>query len=349
MPTTTPPASAAPLEAASMTPPKPPEQRAAPARATAAPTRRARAAVRLEHVPSPITPMCTTAGIGTSGDLDYAGLDLLEAVGDERVVAGDDQLLLAGEGVDGLEGLEHLGQVGDDLHGLARLHVVVEVRGIRREDDRAALGLDADDLEPRGVPAHAVHAEPGEDFAVAVEETDAVAVVEPHEPRERVDVRRAAEGRRVAVLPGAEGGVFLLDPELGVGEEAVPRPVVVVEMRDEREAHVGRLDARALHHRGGRDVVAHAARPRLIVEEARVHEDRLGPAKDQPDEIVQRELVVRRLAVEELALRRVAFGVLERVDLVHGFPPPGPGVYYGCGVRSYIPTFHRDHRGGARS
>src|SRR4029077_11142602 len=151
-------------EAASMTPPKPPEQRTAPARATAAPTRRARGAVRLEHVPSPITPMCTTAGIGTSGDLDYAGLDLLEAGGDERVGAGDDQLLLGGEGVarndqlllageggDGLEGLEHLGQVGDDLHGLARLHVVVEVRGIRGEDDRAALGLDADDLEPGGV------------------------------------------------------------------------------------------------------------------------------------------------------------------------------------------------------
>src|SRR5438094_2642164 len=201
MPTTRPPASAAPLEAASMTPPSPPEQSAAPARATAAPTRRARAAVRLEHVPSPMTPMCRTAGIEPSGDLDDAGLDLLEAVGDERIVAGDDQLLLAGERVNGLEGFEHLRQAGDDLHGLARLHVVVEVRSVRGEDDRAALGLDADDLETCSVAAHAVHAEPGEDLAVAVEEPDAVAVVQPHEPGQRVHVGRAAESRRLAVLP----------------------------------------------------------------------------------------------------------------------------------------------------
>src|SRR6266496_2532260 len=63
MPTTTPPVSAAPLEAASMTPPKPPEHSVAPLFATAAPTRRASAAVRLEHVPSPMTPICSTLAL----------------------------------------------------------------------------------------------------------------------------------------------------------------------------------------------------------------------------------------------------------------------------------------------
>ena len=63
MPTTSPPASEAPREAASITPPRPPEKRTAPARATSAPTRRARAAVRFEQVPSPMTPMRSAAGI----------------------------------------------------------------------------------------------------------------------------------------------------------------------------------------------------------------------------------------------------------------------------------------------
>src|SRR5438093_8549046 len=65
-----------------------------------------------------------------SGDLDDAWLDRLEPVSDQRVVAGDDQLLGARERVDRLEGGEHLGQARDDLHGLARLHIAVEVGGV---------------------------------------------------------------------------------------------------------------------------------------------------------------------------------------------------------------------------
>jgi len=97
--------------------------------------------------------------------------------------------------------------------------------------------------------------------------------------------------------------------------------VIVVEMGDEAEGDVPRLDACALHHGGGRDVVAHLALLRFVAEEARVHEHGLRAAQDEPDEIVEGELVVRRLAVEELALRRVPFRVLERVHLVHGDPP----------------------------
>src|SRR5207247_5230486 len=117
-----------------------------------------------------------------SGDLDDAGLHLLEAVGHLRIVAGHHQLLLARERVDGLEGVEHLGEAGDDLHGLARLHVVVEVRGVGGEHHRAPLGLHAHDLKPRGVPAYPVHAEPGEDLAVPLDHTDTLVVVEGDQP-----------------------------------------------------------------------------------------------------------------------------------------------------------------------
>src|SRR5947207_2639156 len=56
-PTTVPPARAAPRDAASITPLRPPVRSTAPAPATAAPTRSAARAVAREHVPSPTTPM----------------------------------------------------------------------------------------------------------------------------------------------------------------------------------------------------------------------------------------------------------------------------------------------------
>jgi hypothetical protein len=93
--------------------------------------------------------------------------------------------------------------------------------------------------------------------------------------------------------------------------------VVVVEVGDERDGHVARLDARSLHHRGRAHVVPHPATPRVVIEAAGVHEDGMPAAPDQPDEVVEREPGVRPLAIEELAGRRVSLGVLERVDLVH--------------------------------
>jgi len=56
-PTTVPPARAAPREAASITPVRPPQRRTAPVRAMAAPTRSALRVVAREHTPSPTTPM----------------------------------------------------------------------------------------------------------------------------------------------------------------------------------------------------------------------------------------------------------------------------------------------------
>src|SRR5262245_64481966 len=72
-----------------------------------------------------------------SGDLDDARLDGLEAIGYLRIVAGHDQLRRAGEAVDRVEGREHLGQARDDLHGLPRLDVVIEVRRVGREDRKS--------------------------------------------------------------------------------------------------------------------------------------------------------------------------------------------------------------------
>src|SRR5882724_1475639 len=57
-PTTAPPARAAPRDAASITPVRPPQRSRAPARAMAVPTRSALRAVAREQTPSPTTPMC---------------------------------------------------------------------------------------------------------------------------------------------------------------------------------------------------------------------------------------------------------------------------------------------------
>jgi hypothetical protein len=62
-----------------------------------------------------------------SGDLDDPGLQLLEALRNQRVVAGDDQLFLARELVDPVEPCEHFRQARDDLGRLAGLDVAEEV------------------------------------------------------------------------------------------------------------------------------------------------------------------------------------------------------------------------------
>src|SRR5262249_8754154 len=157
------------------------------------------------------------------------------------------------------ERVEHLGQARDDLHGLARFHVVVEVRGIRREHHGAALRGHAHDLKPCGVPAHAMHAQAWEHFAIAFDHPDALIVVEGDERGQGRYVRRAAEGWRPRVGPGPERDLFLLDPELRAREEAMTGPVVVVEMGDEAEWNVRRLESGTLDNGGRCDVVAHLA------------------------------------------------------------------------------------------
>src|SRR5262249_44355001 len=90
-PTTTPPAWAAPREAASITPPSPPHSSTAPASAMARPTPSASRATRREHWPSPITPRWRPARArfftGTtprSGSSSIHGLDPLPAALGER-------------------------------------------------------------------------------------------------------------------------------------------------------------------------------------------------------------------------------------------------------------------------
>jgi len=134
----------------------------------------------------------------------------------------------------------------------------------------------------------------------------------------RMRVLRLAERVVPAEASRPEGHLVLLDPELRRREEAVARPVVVVQMADERDRDVGDLHAHALHHDGGPHVVADAALLDVVLLEPGVQQHRVRAAEDQPDEVVQRDRLVRVLTVEESAGGRVAFGVLERVDLVHG-------------------------------
>src|SRR4030095_6278772 len=57
------------------------------------------------------------------GDLHDSGLDFLEALGDLGIVPRDDAIWAARYFVDPVEALQHLGQAGDDMHGVAPLDV----------------------------------------------------------------------------------------------------------------------------------------------------------------------------------------------------------------------------------
>src|SRR5215831_20026960 len=99
---------------------------------------RAQPCTRISSAPCRIAAFIVDVGMPiASGNLDDARLDWLEALGNLRVVARDDELRGYCQAIDRLEGREHLGQARDDLHGLACLDVVIEVRRIRREHDGA--------------------------------------------------------------------------------------------------------------------------------------------------------------------------------------------------------------------
>ena len=106
-----------------------------------------------------------------SRDLDDPGLDLLEALAHLRVVAGDDQLTAARASSWIVSKAASIsGRLVMICDGLAGLDVVIEVRGVGREDHRPPRGVHGHDLQPGGVAAHAVHADAGQHVAVAVED-----------------------------------------------------------------------------------------------------------------------------------------------------------------------------------
>jgi hypothetical protein len=173
-----------------------------------------------------------------------------------------------------------------------------------------------------------VHGDAGDDLAIALDDLQLAAVVERHHLRELLDIRGAAERLAARVGPRPERHLVLLDPVFRVRKQAVPGPVVIMQVRDQRDRDVVRLHARdLLHHRRRPHVVADAALLRIVLEEPGVDEHGMRPAEDQPHEVVEREGRMLLVAVEELARLGVAFAVLERVDLVHG-SPRWRGVYY---------------------
>src|SRR5262249_57937636 len=92
--------------------------------------------------------------------------------------------------------------------------------------------------EPRRMAADAMHAQAGQDLALALDDLDATGVVERDEIGERADVLRLAERVVASEGAGPERHLVLLDPELRGRKQAMARPVVVVQVRDERDGNV---------------------------------------------------------------------------------------------------------------
>ena len=63
-----------------------------------------------------------------------------------------------GQRADRLEGVVHLGQVADDAEGAILFDIGIVVRRIGGQDDPAARGLNADDLQSRRVTTDVVDA-----------------------------------------------------------------------------------------------------------------------------------------------------------------------------------------------
>ena len=75
---------------------------------------------------------------------------------DQGVVPWNYMRRRVGEGANEVEGPVHPGQVGDDAERAVLLHVRVEMRRVRGENDVPPSGLDLYDLQPGRVPADPV-------------------------------------------------------------------------------------------------------------------------------------------------------------------------------------------------
>ena len=165
---------------------------------------------------------------------------------------------------------------------------------------------------------HPVHPDPRQHLGLARDELDPPSVVEQHELGERFG---QGEGAVVLVLArdaGPELELLALNPERAAGEVGIAAPVIPVQMRDQRHRHLGRLDANPREHLRRAHEGAQLLEPGVGLGAARVHDDGVRSAQDDPDVEVESQRLLGGLAKEELAFLGFALSILQRVDLVLG-------------------------------
>ena len=193
-----------------------------------------------------------------------------------------------GEAPHFLIALNHVGDAVGDGKRRRRLHVLVEMAGVRRENHPAAPRQHANALHPHRVPPDAVDRHPRGDLRIPVVERQAALEKLVDQP---LDVRRAvgvAERLVRHVAARRIGHLQVLEMEARGGKVVDGSRVIVMQVGDDDVGDPPRIDA---EHRQPLARQTHDLAPatrRLLAVEPGVDHDGALPVDDRPHEIVDR-------------------------------------------------------------
>jgi hypothetical protein len=85
---------------------------------------------------------------------------------DQRIVPRDDVALVRRKREQPVKALQHFSDVEGRCERPATCHVLVEMSDVGSQHDKAATGLDPDELKPRRVTAHRMHRQAGRKLRV---------------------------------------------------------------------------------------------------------------------------------------------------------------------------------------
>jgi hypothetical protein len=254
------------------------------------------------------------------------GIDLVAGarinLGDQRIVAGNDAIRMAGKPLDDFPALAHIADVVDNRKRAAAMQIAVVMRGIRRQHDRTARGLDPHHLQTIGMAADAMQRHAGGDLAIIGMELHAFAEdVADHQRHmlRRIWMAQAAEAH---AAPGGEAHLAILQMKSRIRKQIEIAGMVVMQMgNDDIPDGVGtHTEARQCIHRIKRELAVSKSRFHRV--EPGVDQNIAAMPADQPDEIIEvrsRGLVGIRREVIHMRRARRHRRITQRVDFVGVF------------------------------
>ncbi len=221
----------------------------------------------------------------------------------KRIVPGYDMRGRVGEAVKKFEAFEHLRDVVHDRKGAALFKIIVEVRGVRSENDPAAARPDSGALQSGGMAADAVHGEAGSEFVIAIVEDRFFRIDVTNHFEHVFQVKRRAKLSMAHRASRGEGHFAILQMKVRRREAIEITGVIVMKMGDDYVRDAIRIDADQSQGIDGMAKRLAASANGSFVGESGVEYERGISAARHPNEVVEIGGRFMRIGGDEIVVR----------------------------------------------